>query len=283
MLKYIEEVKKYVDEMIVWDGKIRMAKNTLRRKAKTVSSQELEILKNMVKGSVAFKLRSYIELCAYFDRNNVFYGKQILSALPGYKGEGYALVAEKWQKDILTKYIRRNTPMTKNIADLVDISKLFENSTHKTWTHTMIRSPYSYENIQGRYPSCWDLIVDENYVDLLKDQVISPERMEQLILDGKCVLLNDLYTEDGQKIINKKYIFDMAMDCVGNSVYEKMYPNLRSNFWELYNERTKQLLNQEILDRKNGIKKDSEAIKQSERNIERHKDDILKLNEILEK
>ena len=290
MLSYVEEIKKYVDQMSVWDGRIRMAKQTIRRKGNLVSKEEYETLKNMIKGNVAFKIRSYIELCAFIERNNVFYGKEILNAFSGYKGEGYALVAERYKKDIIDKYIRRNTPMTKNIAYLVDLPKLFEKSTHKPWVLRMIKSPYKITDRQDLFgqkvPSCWDLLIDENYLEFLQNQQeLSPERLEQLILDGKCVLLDDLYTEDGNSshVINKKYVFDMAMDSVGNSIYEKMYPNLRNNFWELYNERIIGEIKNEIQNKKYDIKKENASILSSKRKIENQNDDIAKLNEILEK
>lgn len=287
MLSYVEEIKKLVDEMSVWDGRIRMAKQTIRRKGNTVSSQEYETLKNMVKGNVAFKIRSYLELCAFIERNNVFYGKEILNALPDYKGEGYALVAEKYKKEIINKYIRKNTPMTKNIAYLVDITKLFEKSTHKTWVTRMIKSPYKItdrQDISGyKVNSCWHLLIDENYLEFLQNQEISPERLEQLILDGKCVLMSELYTEDDSQVIDKKYVFDMAMDSVGKTIYEKMYPNLRINFWELYNERIIKNIKREIESKKDRIKEENANILDSKRKIENQNDDIAKLNEMLEK
>ena len=289
MLSYVEEIKKLVDQMSVWDGRIRMAKQTIRRKGNLVSKEEYETLKNMVKGNVAFKIRSYLELCAFIERNNVFYGKEILNALPGYKGEGYALVAERYKKEIIEKYIRRNTPMTKNIAHLVDITKLFKNTTHKDWVYKMVKSPYKQtdrQDISGyKVPVYWHLLIDNDYADLLETQEISPERLEQLILDGKCVLMQDLYNEDGNSshVINKKYVFDMAMDSVGTTIYEKMYPNLRNNFWELYNERITKKIKSEIESKKDSIKEENASILDSKRKIENQNDDIAKLNEMLEK
>ena len=287
MLSYVEEIKKYVDEMSVWDGRIRVAKNELRKYSKFVSKKELEEFKSIVKGNVAFKIRSYIELCAYLDRSNVFYGKEILNALPDYKGEGYALVAEKWQKDIFDKYIRKNTPMTQNIEYLVDMSKLFEKSTHKDWVYKMVKSPFMQvdrQDISGhKVPICWRLLVDSEYVSLFANEVITSEELEKYILDGKCVLLQDLHTENGAKAIDKKYIFDMSMDCKGNSVYERLYPNLRSNFWECYNQRIIEKVEYDIENKKDYIRKENACILWSKKEIENKNDDIAKLNEILEK
>ena len=286
MLKYVEELKKYVDEMLIWDGKVKAAKYNLRVKSKTATKEEIEQLKAYVRGTVAFKVRSYLELCAFIDRNNILWGKDFLRALPGYKGEGYALVAERFKKEIMDEYVIKNRPMTQNIAHLVDMEKLFEKSTGAKWVTMDVDSPYTFvdrQDIAGtRYPCKWRLLVNEKYAEMFKGQTLTPEMIKEYILDGRCVLLRDLQTEDGEKAIEDKYIFDLSMDTIGNSIYEKMYPNLRYNFWELFDERTIARIQNEIKHREGDIDAANDLIKESRHQIERKQDDIKKLKELLD-
>ena len=106
------------------------------------------------------------------------------------------------------------------------------------------------------------------YVNKLKDNSFSKEE-KKFIIEG--IHLVEMAKNNLLYVLTEK------------KLDEKMYPNLRNNFWELYNERIIKNIKREIESKKDRIKEENANILDSKRKIENQNDDIAKLNEMLEK
>ncbi len=77
-------------------------------------------------------------------------------------------------------------------------------------------------------------------IDVIDKKDITQEELIQMIKDKKCIYMdynNNLYDKNDKKIINilTPYNFKIDMLSEKQSVYEKLYPNLRQTIWELVN------------------------------------------------
>ena len=279
MLDFIKELKELGDKILEQDKIIVEAKKELKEKVKSgdiTLNKQKELQKNIV-DLVYKKLDMVIDFQYIINKYNFVklpYECNLFSNFGEELNYGYCskdVILNHYKTKIEEYFIKKHYQMISSIR----MSKEFaEFVTGEKWKDIYAKSKYIKTEYDEGYPDGtvainFELLVKEQFIKEIKSKALDFKMLYKFIEEGKCILIHKPYMdrEYTNENVNENYVFDLTIDHIGNSVYEKIFPNLREQFWEYENS----CVIENIKNQKKDIKN---SIRYYENEYKKHKNDL---------